>query len=92
MFQYIHHSAVSCESLPPSLKEMSTETQFPVPPGGEVSLKCSPGHTLTGDTTVTCVEGATFSFSDSPACVLGLFIHGPSFDKNEIVLVMDSVQ
>ena len=51
---------------------MQTETQFPLPPGDEVSLKCSPGHTLTGDSTVTCVEGTGFSFTVTPSCVLGL--------------------
>ena len=50
-----------------------TETQFPLPPGDEVSLKCTPGHTLTGDTTVTCQEGTNFSFAHSPYCTSGLF-------------------
>jgi len=50
---------------------MMTETEFPLPPGDEVSLKCSPGHTLTGDSTVTCVEGTDFSSANTPSCVLG---------------------
>ena len=52
---------------------MKAETQFPVPPGSEVSLKCSTGYTLTGDTTVTCKEGRTFLFTSNndPACQLG---------------------
>ena len=66
-------SKVSCESLPSSWKEVVTETQFPLPPGGEVSLKCSPGHTLTGDSTVTCVEGTKFTFTTTPSCDLGLW-------------------
>ncbi|XP_063691244.1 sushi, von Willebrand factor type A, EGF and pentraxin domain-containing protein 1-like [Bolinopsis microptera] len=45
-----------------------TETQFPLPPDNEVSLKCSPGYTLTGDSTVTCVEGTAFSFTKIPSC------------------------
>ena len=51
---------------------MITETAFPVPPGSEVSLKCSVGYTLTGDTTVTCKEGRTFLFNNTPACQIGM--------------------
>ena len=51
---------------------METETQFPLPPGSEVSLKCSTGYTLTGDTTVTCKEGTTLLFNNTPVCQLGL--------------------
>ena len=51
---------------------MTTETQFPLPPGSEVSLKCTTGYTLTGDTTVTCKEGRTFLFTNAPVCQLGL--------------------
>ena len=65
-------SAVSCEGLPMNWKEILTETQFPLPPGSKVSLKCGPGHSLTGDTTVTCIEGREFSFDNVPSCVLGL--------------------
>ena len=53
---------------------MTTDVQFPLPPGTEVPLKCGPGHTLTGDTTVTCEEGTTFSLNESPTCVYGLII------------------
>ena len=52
--------------------EITTETQFPLPPGAEVSLKCSAGFTLTGDMTVTCKEGTTFLFESAPVCQLGL--------------------
>ena len=55
-----------------SWAEIKTETQFPQPPGSEVSLKCSTGYTLTGDTTVTCKEGRTFLFFVAPVCQLGL--------------------
>ena len=65
-----HTRCVSCEGLPSKWEEMMTETQFPLPPGDEVSLKCSPGHTLTGDNTVTCVEGTEFSFTNAPSCEL----------------------
>ena len=68
------NSSVSCESLPTSWKEIITETQFPLPPGSEVSLKCSPGHTLTGDSTVTCVQGTDFSFINTPFCELGTMV------------------
>ena len=51
---------------------MITETAFPVPPGSEVSLKCSIGYTLTGDTTVTCKEGRTFLFNNTPACKISM--------------------
>ncbi|XP_063686558.1 uncharacterized protein LOC134820256 [Bolinopsis microptera] len=61
-----HIRCVSCESLPSNWKEIITETQFPLPPGAEVSLKCSPGHTLTGDSTLTCVEGTNFSSMNTP--------------------------
>ena len=70
IYKYQNRS-VSCESLPSNWKEIITETQFPLPPGAEVSLKCSPGHTLTGDSTVTCVEGTDFSSANTPSCVLG---------------------
>lgn len=53
--------------------EITTETQFPLPPGAEVSLKCSAGFTLTGDTTVTCEEGTSFLFESAPVCQLGLY-------------------
>ena len=57
--------------------------QFPLPPGTEVPLKCSPGHTLTGDTTVTCEEGTTFSFTESPSCVLGLIVE--TFESQKLI-------
>ena len=63
---------MSCEGLPESWKEITTETQFPLTPGSEVSLKCSAGYTLIGDTTVTCTEGREFSFSEAPLCAEGL--------------------
>ena len=50
---------------------MKTETQFPLPPGSVLSLKCNTGYTLTGDTTVTCA-GTELSFTVAPSCVLGL--------------------
>ena len=53
---------------------MMTETEFPRPPGDEVSLKCSPGHTLTGDSTIICVEGTDFSSTNAPSCIKGLKI------------------
>ena len=58
---------------------MMTETQFPLPPGSEVSLKCSPGHTLTGDSTVTCVQGTDFSFVNTPFCELGTMVNTPNY-------------
>ena len=61
----------SCEGLPESWMEMKTETQFPLPPGSEVSLMCNTGYTLTGDMTVTCT-GTELSFNETPSCVLGL--------------------
>ncbi|KAL5246540.1 hypothetical protein ACHWQZ_G018681 [Mnemiopsis leidyi] len=60
----------SCESLPYDWTEITTETQFPLPPGSEVSLKCRTGYTLSGDNTVTCQEGRTFSFTIAPVCQL----------------------
>ncbi|KAL5253100.1 hypothetical protein ACHWQZ_G015760 [Mnemiopsis leidyi] len=61
---------VSCEGLPKSWKNVNTETQFPLPPRSEVSLKCRTGYTLSGDRTVTCQEGRTFSFTNPPVCQL----------------------
>ncbi|KAL5260641.1 hypothetical protein ACHWQZ_G010705 [Mnemiopsis leidyi] len=61
---------VSCDGLPESWLQIKTETQFPLLPGSVVSLECSTGYSLTGDTTVTCGEGTVFSFSTAPACVL----------------------
>ena len=37
-----------------------------------MSLKCITGYALTGDTTVTCKEGRTFSFDNAPACKIGM--------------------
>ena len=71
--QVIYHiSTVSCESLPLEWEEMVTNAQFPLPPGSEVFLTCKPGHTLTGDSTVTCLKGTDFSFNTAPSCSLGL--------------------
>ena len=50
---------------------MKTETQFPLPPGSVLSLKCNTGYTLTGDATVTCA-GTELSFTEAPSCMLGL--------------------
>ena len=63
---------MSCEGLPESWKEMTTETPFPLSPGSEVTLTCSADYTLTGDTTVTCTEGREFSFTEAPLCAEGL--------------------
>ena len=50
---------------------MTTEEQFPLPPGSEVSLKCITGYTLTGDASVTCKAGTQFVFIRTPYCQLG---------------------
>ena len=63
---------------------MTTETQFPLPPGSEVSLKCSTGFTLTGDNIVTCVKGTQFSFNQPPVCALGMVSY---LDKVESQLI-----
>ena len=67
-------SASPCESLPPSWQEITTETVFPILSGDEVTLKCSAGYKLRGDTTVTCVQGTEFSFSNIPACAPGTMV------------------
>ncbi|KAL5255425.1 hypothetical protein ACHWQZ_G010852 [Mnemiopsis leidyi] len=68
---------VSCEGLPESWRNMKTEPQFPLPPGSEVSLKCRTGYTLSGDNTVTCQEGRTFSFTTAPVCQLDKYREPP---------------
>ncbi|XP_063684353.1 sushi, von Willebrand factor type A, EGF and pentraxin domain-containing protein 1-like [Bolinopsis microptera] len=65
---------VSCESLPSSWEQIMTQSQFPLAPRSEVSLMCSTGHTLTGASTVTCIEEDDFSFNEEPFCVVGLKI------------------
>ena len=71
IFRLLKINPESCEGLPENWTEMKTETQFPLPPGSEVSLMCNTGYTLTGDTTVTCT-GTELSFNEAPSCVLGL--------------------
>ena len=61
--------------------EIVADTQFPLPPGAEVSLSCSTGHTLSGDRVVTCVDGENFSFTNAPSCTIGL----KSLDKKVTV-------
>ena len=79
--------SVSCEGLPVGWKEIRTETQFPVPPGEEVSLKCSSGHTLTGDNTVTCLEGTNFKLNDAPTCVKGLSSKSENFWRDWFLVI-----
>ena len=77
--ELLFQPTVSCESLPFSWREMMSVTQFPIRPGRKVSLKCNPGHSLTGDNTVTCKEGTEFSFIHSPSCVRGTNLENLSF-------------
>ena len=46
-----------------------------------MSLKCSTGYTLTGDTTVTCKEGRMFTFKNAPVCQLGSNFKTANFKK-----------
>ena len=81
---HINCPSVWCSSLPPSWRKITTETQFPLKPGSEVALKCSPGHTLTGDSAVTCLEGTTFSYTNTPTCTLGLVINVSLYDSRNL--------
>ncbi|KAL5265953.1 hypothetical protein ACHWQZ_G006558 [Mnemiopsis leidyi] len=61
-------ACVSCSGINPNWSNILTETQFPIPPGTEVSVFCRPGHTLSGDTAVTCLQDTEFHFTTPPLC------------------------
>jgi|ERR1712176_145766 len=48
---------------------LTSKTQLPVSAGADVTIGCSPGTDLRGDSTVTCVEGQEFSYTTKPECV-----------------------
>ena len=59
-----------CTALP-SIDNLITTETFPVDYSTEVSVECSTGHTLSGDSSITCEQGTTFNFEDEPVCNIG---------------------
>ena len=53
---------------------IETTTQFPVNPGTEVEVTCShPDAVKAGSSSITCITGAIFAFSEEPSCSLSGF-------------------
>ena len=50
---------------------IKTTTQFPVNPGTVVEVTCSDSeHVNKGSSSITCITGAIFAFSEEPICSL----------------------
>ena len=60
----------TCTALPNIDNLITTET-FPVDYSTEVSVECNTGHTLSGDSSITCVQGTTFNYGSVPVFDIG---------------------
>ena len=72
IFQNVIMKIVSdtCTALQNIDNLITTET-FPVDYGTVVSVECNTGHTLSGDSSITCEKGTTFIFGNEPVCNIG---------------------
>ena len=57
-----------CESLPPDITNLRTETVFPVNHGTVVTVTCSGSLELRGDSEITCGDTTVFNFNEKPKC------------------------
>jgi len=66
----------TCTELPAAVSDMTTTSTFPVIVGTVVEVSCKPGHTLTGDNTITCIRDISFTIGHLPTCTIGLRLRG----------------
>ena len=59
-----------CTNIP-DIDKLRTEQTFQVDYGAAVIVGCEEGNTLSGDGTITCKSGNTFTWNTEPQCVIG---------------------
>ena len=57
-----------CLGLPPDIKNLKTDSTFPVGFGTEVSVTCNGDRELRGSNVITCNQEEDFLFSEKPKC------------------------
>ena len=65
-------SSDTCTELPAAAFDMTTTSIFPVVVGTVVEVNCKPGHTLSGDNSITCIKDVSFKIDQRPTCNIGL--------------------
>ena len=61
-----------CSDLPFSWYGVTTDTQFPVSYGTEITVKCTEGYSKSsGNDMVTCRGGAKYRYTAVPICKAG---------------------
>ena len=64
----------TCTELPAAVSDMTTTSTFPVLVGTVVEVNCKPGHTLAGDSSITCIRDVSFNIGQHRTCTIGLKI------------------
>ena len=55
----------------PSIDNLKTTDTFPGIYGTALSVGCNTGHTLSGDSSITCEKDAVFTYTNQPICNIG---------------------
>ena len=69
-----------CEELPDDIPHLKKTTIAPPAyHGTSVEVECEEGYSLSGNTTITCINEKSWKYGgDSPQCTLGGFVRGLS--------------
>ena len=59
-----------CTGLPAGWTDVESSASFPEPHNTPITVSCPTGYELGGDTTVTCDEGTTFTYTTIPSCTI----------------------
>ena len=70
----------TCTALP-SIDNLGTTDTLPVNYGTALSVGCNTGHTLSGDSSITCERGTVFTYINQPICNIGKYIFFQDFSR-----------
>ena len=70
----------TCTALP-SIDNLETTETLPVNYGTVLSVGCNTGHTLSGDSSITCERGIVFTYTNQPICNIGKYIFIQYFSR-----------
>ena len=68
----------TCTALP-NIDNLETTETLPVNYGTVLSVECNTGHTLSGDSSLTCERGTVFTYINQPICNIGKYIFFQDF-------------
>ena len=70
----------TCTALP-SIDNLETTETLPVNYDTALLVGCNTGHTLSGDSSITCERGTVFTYINQPICNIGKYIFFQDFSR-----------